>query len=225
MGCAMKNLAPPNIDSRITTVRGQKVILDSDLASIYGVPTRRLNEQVKRNARRFPQDFLFRLTAEEMEQCQRSRSQFVTLERGGSIEGPTTEPDSSQIGTGSPGTSLKSQIATSSSTHGGRRKLPYAFTEHGAIMAANVLNSSRAVDMSVFVVRAFVKMREHVVANAAILKRLAEIDKTLLIHDTALREVFQKLRPLLEPPPAPPKPEIGFHVKEDAVPYRVKRKA
>ena len=120
---------------------------------------------------------------------------------------------------------MKSQIATSSSTHGGRRKLPYAFTEHGAIMAANVLNSPRAVDMSVFVVRAFVKMREHVAANSAILKRLAEIDKTLLIHDTALREVFQKLRPLLEPPPAPPKPEIGFHVKEDPVPYRVKRKA
>ena len=100
-----------------------------------------------------------------------------------------------------------------------------AFTEHGAIMAANILNSPRAVDMSVFVVRAFVKMREHVAANVAILKRLAEIDKTLLIHDTALREVFQKLRPLLEPPPAPPKPEIGFHVKEDAAPYRVKRKA
>ena len=137
----MKNLAPPNIDSLIVELREQKVILDSDLASIYGVPTRRLNEQVKRNARRFPQDFLFRLTAEEMEQCQRSRSQFVTLNGGRSIKGPATEPDPSQIATGSPGPSLKSQIATSSSTHGGRRKLPYAFTEHGAIMAANVLNS------------------------------------------------------------------------------------
>jgi hypothetical protein len=221
----MKNVAPPNIDSLIVEVRGQKVILDSDLASIYGVPTRRLNEQVKRNTRRFPQDFLFRLAAEEMAQCQHSKSQFVTLKRGRGIEGPATEPDPSQVGTSSPGASLKSQIATSSLTHGGRRKLPYAFTEHGAIMAANVLNSPRAVDMSVFVVRAFVKMREHVAANAAILKRLAEIDKTLLIHDTALREVFQKLRPLLEPPPAPPKPEIGFHVKEEAVPYRIKRKA
>ena len=221
----MKNLAPPNIDSLIVEVRRQRVILDSDLASIYGVPTRRLNEQVKRNARRFPPDFLFRLTTEEMEQCRCSRSQFVTLKYGRSIEGPDAESDPLQIGTGAPGSNLKSQIATSSSTHGGRRKLPYAFTEHGAIMAANVLNSPQAVDMSVFVVRAFVKMREHVLANAAILKRLAEIDKTLLIHDTALREVFQKLRPLLEPPPAPPKPEIGFHVKEDAVPYRVKRKA
>jgi hypothetical protein len=91
-------------------------------------------------------------------------------------------------------------------------------------MAANILNSPRAVAMSVYVIRAFVKMREHLAANAAILKRLAEIDKTLLVHDAALRDVYQKLRPLLEPPPVPPKPQIGFHVKEDAVPYRVKRK-
>ncbi len=77
--------------------------------------------------------------------------------------------------------------------------------------------------MSVYVIRAFVKMREDLVANAAILRRLAEIDKTLLLHDTALRDIYQKLRPLLEPPPPPPKPEIGFHVKEDAVPYRIKR--
>ena len=86
-------------------------------------------------------------------------------------------------------------------------------------MAANILNSPRAVAMSVYVIRAFVKMREDVAANAAILRRLAEIDKTLLVHDVTLREILQKLRPLLEPPPPPPKPEIGFHVKEDAVPY------
>jgi len=92
-------------------------------------------------------------------------------------------------------------------------------------MAATVLNSPRAVAMSVFVIRAFVKMREDLAANAAILKRLAEIDKTLLLHDAALRDLYHKLRPLLEPPPAPPKPEIGFHVREDAVPYRIERKA
>jgi hypothetical protein len=92
-------------------------------------------------------------------------------------------------------------------------------------MAANMLNSPRAVTMSVYVIRAFVQMREEHAASAAILKRLAEIDKSLLLHDAALRDIYQKLRPLLEPPPAPPKPEIGFHVKEDAVPYRVKRKA
>ena len=91
-------------------------------------------------------------------------------------------------------------------------------------MAANILNSPRAVAMSVYVIRAFVKMREDLAANAAILKRLAEIDKTLFLHDAALREIYQQLRPLLEPPPAPPKPQIGFHVKEDALPYRVRKR-
>jgi hypothetical protein len=102
--------------------------------------------------------------------------------------------------------------------------LPFAFTEHGALMAATVLNSPRAVAVSLYIIRAFVKMREDLAANAAILRRLAEIDKTLLLHDSALREIFQQLRPLLAPPPAPPKPEIGFHVKEDGVPYRVNRR-
>jgi hypothetical protein len=117
---------------------------------------------------------------------------------------------------------LKSQIATSSFGHGGRRKLPLAFTEHGALMAANVLSSPRAAAMSIYVIRAFVKMREELAANAAILKRLAEIDKTLLTHDLALRDIYLKLRPLLEPAPPAPKPQIGFHVKEDAIPYRTK---
>src|SRR6266550_8344649 len=105
-----------------------------------------------------------------------------------------------------------------------RKYLPHAFTEHGALMAATVLNSARAVAMSLYVIRAFIKMREDIAANAAILKRLAEIDKTLLLHDGALRDIYQKLRPLLQPPPEPPKPEIGFHIKEDSVPYQVKRK-
>jgi hypothetical protein len=100
-----------------------------------------------------------------------------------------------------------------------------AFIEHGALMAANILNSPRAVAMSVYVIRAFVKLREDVAANAAILKRFAEIDKTLVIHDVALREILEKLRPLLAPPPPSSKPEIGFHVKEDAVPYRLSRKS
>jgi len=91
-------------------------------------------------------------------------------------------------------------------------------------MAASILNSPRAVAMSVYVIRAFVAMREELATNAAILKRLAEIDKTLLAHDIALRDIYQKLRPLLLPPPEPPKPEIGFHVKENAVRYRIKRK-
>ena len=91
-------------------------------------------------------------------------------------------------------------------------------------MAANVLNSPRAVAMSVYVFRAFVKMREDLGANAAILKRLADIDKTLLLHDVALRDIYQKLRPLLEPPPLPPKLEICYHVGEDEVPYRVRKR-
>jgi hypothetical protein len=91
-------------------------------------------------------------------------------------------------------------------------------------MAANILNTPRAVAMSLYIIRAFVKMRMAQAANVAILKRLAEIDKTLLLHDSALRDIYQKLLPLLAPPPAPPKPEIGFHVKEDDVPYRIEKK-
>jgi hypothetical protein len=176
----------------IRSIRGQRVILDADLAGLYGVPTFRFNEAVKRNLARFPEDFMFRLTKREWEELPPLRSQNAILKPG----------------------------------RGQHRKYPpYAFTEHGALMAANILNSPRAVAMSVYVIRAFVRMREDLAANAAILKRLAEIDKTLLLHDGALRDIYQKLRPLLEPPPAPPKPEIGFHVKEDSVPYRVRRKS
>jgi hypothetical protein len=182
------NLAPVDtISSLIRSIRGQRVIIDTDLARLYGVQTFRLNEAVKRNRGRFPEDFLFQLTAPERD--------FLT-----------------------------SQIAISKTGRGGRRTLPFAFTEHGALMAANLLNSPRAVAMSVYVIRAFVKMREDLAANGAILKRLAEIDKSLLLHDGALRDIYQKLRPLLEPPPPPPKPQIGFHVKEDALPYRIRRK-
>jgi hypothetical protein len=128
---------------------------------------------------------------------------------------------------------MRSQIATASKRN--VRFRPWAFTEHGALMAANILNSPRAVAMSVYVIRAlptrmsalrraFIKIREDLAANAAILKRLAEIDKTPLLHDSALRDIYQKLRPLLEPPPLPPKPEIGFHIKEDSVPYRFNRR-
>jgi hypothetical protein len=184
-------LPPGTIALLIRSIRGQRVILDADLAGLYGVPTFRFNEAVKRNLARFPEDFMFRLTKEEWEELQALRSQNAILKPG----------------------------------RGQHRKYPpYAFTEHGALMAANILHSSRAVAMSVYVIRAFVKMRENLVANAAILKRLAEIDKTLLLHDGALRDIYQKLRPLLEPPPPPPKPEIGFHVKEDSVPYRVRTK-
>jgi hypothetical protein len=176
------------IETLIYNIRGAKVILDADLAELYGVPTRRLNEQVKRNGERFPVDFMFQLTAEEWRHL---KSQIVTS----SLEVPQIEEVASNW----------SQFATSSKRHRGAAYRPNAFTEHGAIMAATVLNSPEAVKMSVFVVRAFMRMREQLLANAAILKRLAEIDRTLLEHDAALRTIWGKLQPLLLPPrPEPP---------------------
>ena len=162
------------IEQAILLIRGQKVMLDTDLAKLYGVPIRRLNEQVKRNAERFPEDFAFQLTAEEADFL---RSQSAILKRG----------------------------------RGQHRKyLPYVFTEYGALMAAIILRSKQAVRMSVYVIRAFVRLREALAANAAILKRLAEIDRSLLQHDAALRDIYRKLLPLLQPPPDPPKRRIGF---------------
>ena len=185
------------LEPLILVVRNQRVILDADLASLYEVPTKRFNEAFKRNRRRFPVDFAFRLTAAEFNNL---RSQFATSSLQ-QVESTRDHPGWSQI------------VTTS---HGGRRYLPWAFTEHGAVMAANILRSERAVQMSVFVVRAFVRLREHIAANAAILKRLAEIDRTLLQHDTALLDLYEKLLPLLQPPPDLPKRRIGFHSKGKA---------
>ncbi len=173
-----------DIRSLIHFIRGQRVILDAELAKLYGVSTLRFNQAVKRNLNRFPADFLFQLNQSEW-------------------------------------AALISQIVISKTGRGGRRFFPYAFTEHGALMAANILRSPRAVAMSVYVIRAFVKMREDQAANAAILKRLAEIDQTLLVHDTALRDIYEKLRPLLAPLPDPPQRKIGF--REEPIPYRVPR--
>ena len=175
-----------SIESLILTIRGQRVILAGDLATIYGVATRRLNEQVRRNSKRFPVDFVFRLT----------RQEFQSLKTQGGAAAAGQTPLRSQIATLKRGQHVK--------------YLPYAFTEHGAIMAAMVLNSPRAVAMSVYVVRAFSSMREQLATNTEILKRLAEIDKTLLQHDASLRDVYRKLLPLLQPPPPSPKRRIGF---------------
>jgi predicted component of type VI protein secretion system len=190
------------IESLILTIRDQKVMLDADLAELYGVPTKRLNEQVKRNADRFPEDFIFQLTAQEFADL---KSQLVTS----SMEVPKRELVMTNW----------SQFATSSNRHRGAAYRPTAFTEHGAIMAAMVLNSPEAVAMSVFVVRAFMQMREQLAANAAILKRLAEIDKTLLEHNSELRYIWTKLQPLLAPPPEPPEPPHrrikGFDLRDE----------
>jgi hypothetical protein len=163
----------PSFSPRIFTVRGMPVMLDSDLAVLYGVETGHFNRAVQRNEGRFPVEFSFVLTRKEF-------------------------------------TNLMCQIGTSKG-RGGRRKLARVFTEHGAIMAATILNSERAVAMSVYVIRAFVNMRQEFLANATLETRLEKIEKTLLSHDSALRDVIQKLRPLLLPPPEPPKPRIGFN--------------
>ncbi len=165
----------------IHIVRGQRVILDSDLARLYGVATKRLKEQVNRNPKRFPPEFLLHLTREEV-------------------------------------ANLRSQIATSS-LHGGPRYLPFAFTEHGALMVANVLNSEQAITMSIFLIRAFVRLREAALTNAELLKRLDQVDATLLEHDSALRELYESMRQLLMPP-APSRKQIGFHVRERSTTYR-----
>jgi len=162
---------------KIYVIRNDPVVLDSDLALLYGVTTGNFNKAINRNKHRFPPDFSFVLT----------RKEFADL--------------IFQIGT--------------SKRRGGRRKLPRVFTEHGSIMAATVLNSQRAVAMSVYVVRAFVKMRRELLADATLEARLERIEKTLLTHDTALRDVYQKLKPLLLPPPEKPKPRIGFHTEKN----------
>lgn len=175
------------IESVIVTVRGQKVILDADLAELYDVPTKRLNEAVKRNADRFPEDFVWRLSEEEWSEVA-MRSQIVT-----------GSPESD---------SMRSQIATASKRN--VRHLPFVFTEHGALQAANILKSDRAAAMSVFVIRAFVQMREHLAAGATVLQQLAAMDRKLLEHDDALVTLWKHLKPLLTPPPPKPKPRIGF---------------
>ncbi|GEM_PF-300233 len=186
-GNAMSNGTLSHIDqigSMIRTIRGQKVILDNDLARIYGTPTKILNKAVKRNLERFPDDFIFQLKMEELENL---RFQFGT-----------------------------------SSLHGGRRYLPYAFTENGAIMAANVLNSPEAVRMSVFVVRAFVKMRDLLGGTKELARQLADLEKKLTarldVHESVIVDVLRRVMEILDPPPLPPEPSrrrIGFHVRPE----------
>jgi len=170
------------IEPMIRLIRGQRVILDSDLAKIYGVPTKRLNEQVRRNRDRFPEDFMFQLRQQEATGLQHSRSQIATLKRGQNI-----------------------------------KYLPYAFTEHGAVMAANVLKSERAVAMSIYVVRAFVKLREVLASTEELSKKLDELERKLTgrleTHEKAIVELFAHIRKLLKPPPPQPEAKarrIGF---------------
>jgi len=176
------------IAGRILPVRGLRVMLDADLAALYGVETRVLVQAVKRNGARFPGDFMFRLTAPE----------FADL-RSQSVISSSAHPN------------LMSQSATSS--WGGRRTAPYAFTEHGALMAATILNSPRAVEVSVYVVRAFVQLRDLLAGNKDLGRRLKDLERRLtrklVDHDQAIADILDAIRELMNPPD-PPKRPIGF---------------
>lgn len=160
------------IESRIVILRQQKIILDTALAELYGVPVKRLNEQTKRNRKRFPLDFMFQLTPRE-NKC------------------------------------LRSQFATSNISRGGRRSLPYAFTEHGAIMAATVLNSEQAVRMSVFVVRAFVRLRQVLAANKEFAHQIKELEEHVETHDGTIQKIIDAIGQLMNPP-SNRRTKIGF---------------
>jgi hypothetical protein len=159
-----------HVEHRILMVRGHRVMFDSDLAKLYGVPTKRLNEQVRRNPDRFPPDFAFPLTAQE-----------VTI--------------------------LRSQNATSRSSWGGPRYLPYVFTEHGSIMAANVLSSPQAIKASICVVRAFIHLRELLASHKDLARKLEELEQK---YDAQFKVVFDAIRALMAPPPEAPRERIGF---------------
>ena len=167
------------IAKRITFIRGQRVIIDADLAQLYGVSTSALNQAVKRNKARFPDDFMFQLSGEEFDYW---KSQIV-------ISNPRAKM--------------------------GLRKVPYAFTEHGAYMAGNVLNSPRAIDVSMFIVRAFIQMRDLLATHKNIAKQLSALDKRVTGQDKTIAQIIATIHRLLEPPPAPKKRPIGFHTSDD----------
>jgi len=164
------------IERRIFLIRGQKVMLDSDLADLYEVETGALNRQVKRNLSRFPEDFMFQLSEEEAQ-------------------------------------NLKCQIGISSSAWGGRRSLPYVFTEHGIAMLSSVLQSERAVQVNILIVRAFIKLREVLASHKAMAQKLLELEDRLDTHDESIQEIFTALKQLMEPPPPKPRKPIGFKLK------------
>jgi hypothetical protein len=199
-----KSVAPEQIASAIVILRGQRVLQDSELAALYGVTTKRFNQQVRRNRKRFPDDFMFQLTAEETNSL---RSQIATLKTTRS-EDRKHSPYVEDI------SSLRSQIATLKTGRGQHRKyLPFVFTEHGATMAATILNSPRAIEMSVYVVRAFVQLREMLASNKELARRFAQLetrlDKKLTTHDEAIAAILSAIRQLMHPP-VPKRRPIGF---------------
>jgi hypothetical protein len=178
------------IEPRIRLIRGQRVILDADLAELYGTTTKRMNEQVKRNLDRFPADFMFQLTSEEV---QAMRSQFAT--------------------TSDPLQGMRSQIATASKRN--IRFRPNAFTEHGALMAASILSTPRAIDVSVYLIRAFVKLRELLSTHKELAHNLADLERRVSSHDESIQSLVAAIRQLMQPPQTTLTKRIGFHVKPE----------
>lgn len=165
------------IERRIYLIRGHKVMIDVDLAELYGVPTKYLNQQVRRNQKRFPEDFMFQLTKEEAE-------------------------------------ILRLQIATSRSAHGGRRFLPYAFTEHGVAMLSSVLNNERAIEVNISIMRAFIRLRQMMESNEELNRKFAAVIRKLSTHDQYFKVVFDELRKLAEQP-VPERKQIGFRLDDE----------
>ena len=173
------------VGRKILLIRGHKVMLDSDLASLYGVTTKRLNEQVRRNMSRFPSDFMFQLVPKEAKSL---RSQAAIL-------------------------NLRSQFATSSSGYGGRRYLPYVFTEQGVAMLSSVLNSERAIQVNIVIMRVFVKLKQVLTTHRTLARKLAELERRLEGHDQHIQSLFDAIRQLMITP-EPSRRRIGFHREE-----------
>ena len=191
----------PRIAQRILLVRGERVLLDFDLAVLYNVETRVLNQAVKRNAQRFPSDFMFQLSEQEMEMV----SQFVI---------PSAQrPEKKEA-------SNSSQSVMSSRKHRGKRYRPYAFTEQGVAMLSSVLKSERAVKVNIAIMRAFVKLRETLETNRELARKFAELEKHVGKHDAEIAAIIDAIRQLMAPPETPRR-EIGFHVREKPLRYRI----
>ncbi len=197
-----KEIVPiERIAESIRWIRGHKVLLDSDLALLYGVATKVLNQAVKRNRERFPDDFMFQLNADETGFL---RLQFVTLEK----ERRTNW----------------SQIVTSSEKHRGKRYRPYAFTEQGIAMLSSVLKSDRAIKVNIAIMRAFVKLRQLLNVNRELAKKFSELEQRVGKHDEDITAILEAIRQLMAPPEKPRR-EIGFHVREKVPRYRVRKRA
>ena len=175
------------IEQSILLIRGQKVMLDSDLAELYGVATKAFNQAVKRNAKRFPADFMLQLTGHEADSL---RSQFVTLKEG-----------------------MRSQFVTASKRN--IRHRPYAFTEQGVAMLSGILSSDRAIEVNIAIMRAFVRLREILSSHKDLARRLDELEKKVGQQDDKIHAVFEAIRQLMSPPPAPNKRRIGFAATTD----------